>query len=51
MGMKKSTPTEKIGAGGKRKHIASIGSKIKMMRNASRAAHVAAYKLALGRGK
>jgi hypothetical protein len=46
---KKSTP-EKIGAVGKRKHMAGIDSKIKMMRNASRAAHKAAYKIAL-RGK
>jgi hypothetical protein len=47
--MKKSTP-EKIGAAGKRKHMASIGLKINMMRTASRAVHVAAAKMALGRG-
>jgi hypothetical protein len=44
MGMK----TEKIGAAGKRRHMAGIGSKIKSMRNASRAAHAFAYRLAAG---
>jgi hypothetical protein len=47
--MKKLTP-EKIGAVGKRKHLAGIGSKIKMMRATSRAANVSAAKMALGRG-
>ncbi len=47
--MKKSTP-ENIGAVGKRKHLAGIGLKIKSMRRQSRAAHIAAAKVAL-RGK
>jgi hypothetical protein len=50
MTMSKKSMPEKHGDAGKRKHIAGIGSKIKMMRNASRASHVAAAKVAL-RGK
>jgi hypothetical protein len=50
MGMRKSSP-EKIGTVGKRKYVAAIATSLKKMSAAGKTAHVAAAKMALGRGK